>query len=488
MQIGRNEPCPCGSGKKYKKCCLNKDTAPSQELYYRRLSEAHDRLVGRLLSYAEVNLGEDAVDLAMNEFLLWPEPEDKISEDTLDRIGPLFLPWYLFNWEFDSMDIDVAGVDLGEDEDWTVAELYARHNPGKLDPLERRLMESIPRIPYSFWEVLGVDKGKGMTLQNILTKSRLEVQERSGSEFIQVGDLLFGRAIAVDGVGMLVGLSPNRIPPGKKADIIQLRKHLHQDNATITDDMLYDWEEQIRELYFIIDHSLHTMPQLCNTDGHPLEFHRLIYEVASADEAFNKLCGLCVTLTPEELYDDAECDESGRIRHAEFPWDRLGHTKSPAMPNTVLGRIMIDNHRLTAEANSAERSQELRREIDFRLGDCARFKVDEIQDINSMMSQDPTGDFEPKYSKEHNELIQNPEVQERLVEMIGAHWKSWVDETIPALGSITPREAVKTADGLEAVEALLKEAEMAGRQDPFMSEMNRKGIQCARDILGLNNL
>lgn len=24
-KIGRNEPCPCGSGKKYKKCCLNKD-------------------------------------------------------------------------------------------------------------------------------------------------------------------------------------------------------------------------------------------------------------------------------------------------------------------------------------------------------------------------------------------------------------------------------------------------------------------------------
>ncbi len=23
-KIGRNDPCPCGSGKKYKKCCMNK--------------------------------------------------------------------------------------------------------------------------------------------------------------------------------------------------------------------------------------------------------------------------------------------------------------------------------------------------------------------------------------------------------------------------------------------------------------------------------
>lgn len=24
-KVGRNDPCPCGSGKKYKKCCLGKD-------------------------------------------------------------------------------------------------------------------------------------------------------------------------------------------------------------------------------------------------------------------------------------------------------------------------------------------------------------------------------------------------------------------------------------------------------------------------------
>lgn len=36
----RNEPCPCGSGKKYKKCCLQKD----KEIYaqYRRASESNN--------------------------------------------------------------------------------------------------------------------------------------------------------------------------------------------------------------------------------------------------------------------------------------------------------------------------------------------------------------------------------------------------------------------------------------------------------------
>jgi hypothetical protein len=31
-KIGRNDPCPCGSGKKYKKCCLEKDLAERREL------------------------------------------------------------------------------------------------------------------------------------------------------------------------------------------------------------------------------------------------------------------------------------------------------------------------------------------------------------------------------------------------------------------------------------------------------------------------
>ena len=29
--IGRNDPCPCGSGKKYKKCCRGRDEAQARK-------------------------------------------------------------------------------------------------------------------------------------------------------------------------------------------------------------------------------------------------------------------------------------------------------------------------------------------------------------------------------------------------------------------------------------------------------------------------
>ena len=483
MKIGRNEPCPCGSGKKYKKCCLNKAASPSQALYYRRLSEAHDRLAGRLVAYAARIFGEEAVHVAMHEFLLWPEAEDEINEEMLDRAGPMFWPWYVFNWEYDSID---AEVELAGPEDLTVAELYAKERSGKLDTLERRLIEGINRKPFSFWEVLSVDKGKGMRLQDILKGDRIEVQERTGSEYVQPGDVLFGRAVRVDGVGMLIGLSPTLIPPGRKADIIQLRKRLQRHQAAITDDTLYEWDTEIRALYFSIDHALHAMPELRNTDDHPLEFHRLVYDIFSAHKAFEKLCDLCATMTPEELCADAERDDAGRMVRVEIPWDRQGHEKVSGMPNTVLGRIVVDGQRLTAEVNSAKRAAALRREIDVRLGDDGRFRVDEIRDPDSMMSKCAAGGAERITSKEHEDLMQHPEVQRQVAEMMGKRWESWVDQTIPVLGGKSPRDAVKTPDGREAVEALLVEVERGRGQDPFTAEVNRKGAQRVREILGLN--
>ena len=33
FKLGRNDPCPCGSGKKYKKCCLPKDEEEKRNRY-----------------------------------------------------------------------------------------------------------------------------------------------------------------------------------------------------------------------------------------------------------------------------------------------------------------------------------------------------------------------------------------------------------------------------------------------------------------------
>ena len=192
-KIGRNAPCPCGSGKKYKKCCLGKNIVSSQAVDYRRLSEAHDRLIEKLMPFATQVFGQEVVDVAMDDFLLWPEPEDDIQEDVFDRIGSLLWSWLLFNWEYDSQTDEHEEVGLSGPEHRTIAELYAEDRASKLYPIERRLIDAVNRKPYSFWEVLSVYKGTGMKLLDLFIGTTIEVQERTGSEYVSQGDLLYGK-------------------------------------------------------------------------------------------------------------------------------------------------------------------------------------------------------------------------------------------------------------------------------------------------------
>lgn len=40
---GRNEPCHCGSGRKYKQCCLHKDEEAARELRAKAAAEAAEK-------------------------------------------------------------------------------------------------------------------------------------------------------------------------------------------------------------------------------------------------------------------------------------------------------------------------------------------------------------------------------------------------------------------------------------------------------------
>ena len=70
--------------------------------------------------------------------------------------------------------------------------------------------------------------------------------------------------------------------------------------------------------------------------------------------------------------------------------------------------------------------------------------------------------------------------------MLSKHWDDWVDIKLPALGNITPRKAVKTADGREAVEALLYDIETGKMPDPLLNELQRKEVQKVKKELGLD--
>ena len=52
-KTGRNDPCPCGSGKKYKQCCLRKEEEAEREAMA-ALSQAREKKKGSGGSYADL--------------------------------------------------------------------------------------------------------------------------------------------------------------------------------------------------------------------------------------------------------------------------------------------------------------------------------------------------------------------------------------------------------------------------------------------------
>ena len=62
LKIGRNDPCPCGSGLKYKRCCIGKDLARSENIKQRYLREHKIRLKERDDIEALKRAGRIAID------------------------------------------------------------------------------------------------------------------------------------------------------------------------------------------------------------------------------------------------------------------------------------------------------------------------------------------------------------------------------------------------------------------------------------------
>jgi len=104
---GRNEPCPCGSGKKYKKCCLHKEARPVVDMVWQLMRKTEGELVAALAKHANKCYDPEAIVEAWDEFSLWSDlPMDPESQPEVDTA---FLPWFLFNWIPHNTDVDEAG-------------------------------------------------------------------------------------------------------------------------------------------------------------------------------------------------------------------------------------------------------------------------------------------------------------------------------------------------------------------------------------------
>ncbi len=119
-KIGRNDPCPCGSGKKYKHCHLPIDEAAQAE--QRRLRQAVDTLLPQIITAAR-DLPE-AIQPALDRFWSGKYSPEQLAEldDLEDRGAERFLTWFAFDYPLEDGRTLVERLAAGEAGDLTFSD------------------------------------------------------------------------------------------------------------------------------------------------------------------------------------------------------------------------------------------------------------------------------------------------------------------------------------------------------------------------------
>ena len=375
-KIGRNDPCPCGSGKKYKQCCQDTPTAQPADDLWHKLRAIDDQLTHQLLTHAKRLYGYEGLADAWEEF----------SGGDLGAFVPdsphnqAFSPWYLYTWMPDTAESANDRADT-----LTIAQSYLETHRKRLSEMERRLITVVAHQPYSFYEVMACEPGQGFRLRDLLLANEVDVVEHSGAKLAHPGDMVFARVIQFDHVGLMMGCGASLIPPASKPAIIHLRRIIRSQDGALSVEDLHAWDRAIREVYFAIDAQLHRPPELRNTAGDPLCMHELYFEIDSPQYAFDQLKGLAWHVDEAELLHEAELDANGQVRVVEFPWLQSGNAQGAERAQTVLGHIRIAGHQLIASVHSTNRADRIKREIAHRLDNHVRYKATAMQSLTSML-------------------------------------------------------------------------------------------------------
>ena len=471
---GRNDDCPCGSGKKYKRCCLAR--AEDVEAGRARVRQMEGRIVHALFEWIGETFDSELLTSAWLDFL--PEGSTEELDGHPEREGA-FIPWFLFNW---TPDIELVDEDdTASSGDARDASPDAEHSPPplavlfaatKLDELDQPQLDFLREAcsrPFGFHQILSVEAGRSLALKDLLTGEELVVQELTASQAVRRGEILYARTITLEGVSVIFGCAVQPLPPRYAAHLLDLRDALLEIHGKLAIEDLHALDGQVRRVYWNHVESLLNpkLPTLSNTDGDLFEPTTLRFALdATPEDAVRALAPLAIGESAQNLLEAADRDAAGSITHAEIPWLKRGNRQHREWSNTVLGTLTIEPARIGAEVNSQKRAKKLRKEIEKRLAGRVRFESQTTKSVEELQAERARMDAAapralPEQTEKQRALEALPEVQSLLVKQREEHWRHWLDTPLPALRGETPRQAARSKNR-ERLEVLLLDFEWDG--------------------------
>ncbi len=411
---GRNDPCPCGSGRKWKKCCQDK-LVPSFSRTDRSIAiAALTRFVG----------GEFRDDLLAAHRVFWGELADRAEE--LD--------------ELDDLD---GGLKIASDQAFDF--WFAFDHPVKdgLSPVDcfledceipaggRAFLEMMRGTTMRLYEVVDAVPGVSITLRDVMEGDRVTVHEQSGSRFISRFDLVAAR-VAPRGASGQPEIEAGflQFPPLLNASVTrQLAAHRagHFEERPRAD--VFSFYKEMAPFFHgawanaVLDP---VVPEIRNTDDEPLLMTRVHFEVGDAP-ALSAALDDCAGLTR---------DGTGATE-----WSWSGDNARGA--SVSLGRLVLDGNGLLIESNSAARGERGRLLVEGLGAGGTRHRSTTHEDLTMRIREGIRAERRGTPGPARPGATEIPrDVAEQLSQNHYArHYRAWLDEPVPLLDGRTPREA-----------------------------------------------
>jgi len=473
QKVGRNAPCPCGSGKKYKKCCLLKEEGeipkrPSPDNTEKRLME-------KVLRYSKNIPKREFLDASALYWGIEPEEPLMLPEEALDE-GGAFIEWYIHDYLLSS----------GK----TILEEYYSSHLNRLTGNEREILRSHMKACPGIYEVQGVTKGTGMKLSDIFTSEELDVKDVRGSYQVVKWDFLMVRVYDLKGTKRFVGIG--RILP---RDSVQGLKDflLHEFERFKGESGHHDWKDFMKKRSYLAEHYMKKLPEespiLLTPEGHSLIISKAHFHIRDFDRVLDILY--------EEK--DFALDNLVPDKEAKFSWLKRGESRewevvkpekgiildskfmheSGQLSWDILGDIIIDGKGLTLECISKERLKRGKQRLSNLLKGHINHKVDTFEDMEAAIDRD-----RGERDDEEGEL--DSRARSMMESMMHQKFRDWIDERIPALEGMTPHEAVRSVDGRDKVLEMIKDMENREERKK-MKGMSYMDISFIREELGLRS-
>lgn len=423
-KIGRNAPCPCGSGKKYKKCCMARDEAARGAA--RMPAAAHqidNRLVDEIIAFAVQRFGES-----------WLQEVEDLGDP--EESPELIVPWAVY-------DLAIEGK--------TAAQWFRETWPKRLSKTEQAWLAAQKDAWLSVWEVVDVEAGSSVSLADQLTGEAREVVDVNASRSLALRDVILARVVDYGGQSLLCGVHPRPLPPLAAGDVLkQIRGWLRRKRRVPVErlrerksgaKLMQCWDDAVDDL----DRQRGMPPSLQNTDGDPLLLtcDRFAFDSPMGTEIEKRL-GALEEAVPPEVGEKDRC----------FLFTRRS-TSSERGGNTVIGQVVMRKGALVVETNSVERADALRARVEAACGDLIRYRARDHADPLAALGEGGAyfGPFDSPNDIPDEDRIR---VMRELKE---TYYTGWLDESVPALAGKTPRQATRTKPGRERLELLIKEYE-----------------------------